>query len=117
MRAFILTEARGMQQIGVTADITSSRALDINDSGDVVGSFTVAAGDHAFKWNKSSGMMDLNTADSLNMGMLFIEAHAINSAGRILVLGETAHQMQSGINPSEHDRCAPAPPSNFLLTR
>ena len=116
MRAFIWTKAAGMQEIGVTPDIISSRALAINDSGDVVGSFTSASGDHAFRWNKASGIADLNTAKSLEMGILFIEAHAINSAGQILVLGETAHQMRSGANPSEHDRCAPAPPSNFLLT-
>jgi probable HAF family extracellular repeat protein len=116
MHAFIWTKAAGMQEIGVTPDVTSSRALDISDAGDVVGSFTSASGDHAFKWNNVWGIADLNTAESLNKGILFIEAHAINSAGQILVLGETAHQMHSGINPTEDHPCAPAPPSNFLLT-
>jgi len=62
------------------------------------------------------GNDDLNTADSLNIGMLFIEAHAINSAGQILVLGEAAHQAHTGTDPSEDYLCAPAPPSTLLLT-
>jgi probable HAF family extracellular repeat protein len=116
MRAFVWTKGEGMHEITTGPNGTSSRALDISDAGDVVGSFTSASGDRAFKWNSSSGMTDLNTADSLKMGMLFIEAHAINSAGQILVLGEAAHQTHTGTDYSEDYPCAPAPPSTFLLT-
>jgi len=116
MRAFVWTKREGMQEIGSGLGGTSSRALDINDAGDVVGSFASASGDHAFRWNRSSGMTDLNTEDFLKMGMLFIEAHAINSVGQILVLGEAAHQAHTGTDPSQDYPCAPAPPSTFLLT-
>jgi len=117
IHAFIWTKHSGMQEIKMLPGGTLSRALDISDSGDVVGSFTTASGDRAFKWNSQSGMVDLNTGDSLNLGMIFIEAHAINSAGQILVLGETVHQAHaSADSSSENYKCAPAPPSTFLLT-
>ncbi len=105
MRAFLWTQATGMQDLGVLPGGKSSRARSINDMGAVVGSSTSSSGDRAFIWTKQAGMRDLNSAASVTPGVVFVEAHAINYTGEILVMGgETASQ------------CAPAPPSSFLLT-
>ena len=111
LRAFLWTEAAGMQDLGVLPGGNSSRALDINDLGYVVGSSTSSSGDHAFIWTKQGGMSDLNSAASAGLGVVFVEAHAINYTGEILVMGKTTQ----GTALPEHQDCAPAPPSTFLL--
>ena len=58
-------------------------------------------------------MVDLNSAASANLGVLFIEAHAINSTGEILVMGKAAPSGEMGV-PEDHD-CAAAPRASFLL--
>jgi probable HAF family extracellular repeat protein len=118
MRAFLWTEASGMQDLGVLPGGDSSRALGINDMGTVVGSSTSSSGDRAFIWTKESGMMDLNSAASVPPGVVFVEAHAINSSGNILALGKMSeqHATQTSQNDVVHpDDCAAAPPASFLL--
>ena len=107
-----------MEELGILPGGNSSRALDINDSGVVVGSSTSSSGDHAFVWTRQTGIVDLNGADALNLGMVFIEAHAINSKGEILVMGRSAEEgdMNSATASTAGQHCAPAPPSTFLLT-
>jgi len=117
LRAFLWTAATGMQNLGVLPGGSSSRALDINDLGYVVGSSTTSSGDHAFIWTKQAGMTDLNSAASTALSIVFIEAHAINYTGQILVMGKAAPAVNaSGGTVPEHQDCAPAPPSSFLLT-
>jgi probable HAF family extracellular repeat protein len=115
LRAFLWTEATGMQNLGVLPGGNSSRALDINDLGYVVGSSASSSGDHAFIWTKQAGMTDLNSAASAALNVVFIEAHAINYTGEILVMGKVTHGSNGGIVLPEHQDCAPAPPSSFLL--
>jgi probable HAF family extracellular repeat protein len=113
MRAFLWTQATGMQDLGVLPGGNSSRALGINDMGAVVGSSTSSSGDRAFIWTKQGGMRDLNGAASVTLlGAVFVEAHAINDTGQIVVMG-MAMQSSGG---TAHQDCAPAPPSSFLLT-
>jgi probable HAF family extracellular repeat protein len=100
-----------MQDLGVLAGGNSSQALGINDMGAVVGSSTSSSGDRAFIWTKQAGMRDLNNAASVSSGVVFVEAHAINKAGQIIVMGSTMH----GSGKAAW-QCAPAPPSSFLLT-
>ena len=114
MRAFFWTQATGMQDLGVLPGGNSSRALGINDKGTVVGSSTGSSGDRAFIWTKEGGMRDLTSAASVNLGVVFVEAHAINNRGQILVMGGATHQ-SSGSGHAALG-CAPAPPSSFLLT-
>ncbi len=119
MRAFLWTQANGMQDVGVLAGGNSSRALDLNDNGEVVGSSTSSSGERAFIWTKQAGMIDLNSASSADLGVVFIEAHAINSKGEILVMGRTTHEpgmTSDTTTPGEPQICAPAPPSSFILT-
>jgi probable HAF family extracellular repeat protein len=118
VRAFIWSKESGMQALGVLPGGASSRALDISDLGEVVGSSTSASGEHAFVWTRQTGMTDLNGADALNLGVVFVEAHAINSKGEILVMGRSAEEgdMNSATASTAGQHCAPAPPSTFLLT-
>jgi probable HAF family extracellular repeat protein len=112
LRAFLWSESTGMQDLGVLPGGNSSRALDINDLGYVVGSSTSSSGDHAFIWTKQAGMSDLNSAASAGLGVVFVEAHAINYTGAIIILGKAT----PGGGTAEHQACNPAPPSSFLLT-
>ena len=118
MRAFLWTQATGMQDLGVLSGGNSSRALGINDMGAVVGSSTSSSGDRAFIWTKQAGMRDLNSAASaasVTLGVVFVEAHAINSTGQILVMGSSGAHGSHGSDEAA-PQCAPAPPSSFLLT-
>jgi probable HAF family extracellular repeat protein len=109
LRAFRWTAGNGMQNLGVLPGANTSRALDINDSGDVVGSSGTSSGDRAFIWTQAEGMKDLNSAASAELGVVFVEAHAINNLGQIVVMGKSTQESHG------HDDCAPAPPSTFLL--
>jgi probable HAF family extracellular repeat protein len=115
-RAFLWTKANGMQDLGVLPGGTVSRAADINDSGDVVGMSATSSGDHAFIWTRQEGMTDLNSAASAGLGVLLMEAHAVNNKGQILVMGKVGSESNAGAGSApEADHCAPAPPSTFLL--
>ena len=114
MRAFLWTQTTGMQDLGVLPGGNSSRALGINDMGAVVGSSTSSSGDRAFIWTKQAGMRDLNSAASVTLGVVFVEAHAINNTGQILVMGSAMHESHGSGEAAP--QCAPAPPSSFLLT-
>ncbi len=115
MRAFLWTEATGMQDLGVLPGGNSSRALGINDMGAVVGSSTSSSGDRAFIWTKEAGMRDLNNSASVTSGVMFVEAHAINNRGQILMMGSSGTHGSHGTGEAA-PQCAPAPPSSFLLT-
>ena len=118
MRAFLWTQASGMQDLGVLPGGNSSRALGINDKSTVVGSSTSSSGDHAFLWTKQTGMTDLNSAESINLDVVFIDAHAINEKGAIIASGRVMHEVDASGHTVATDaqQCAPAPPSTFLLT-
>jgi probable HAF family extracellular repeat protein len=117
-RAFIWSSSGGMQELGILPGGNSSRAMDINDRGEVVGSSSTYSGEHAFIYTKQMGIKDLNSADSAGCGFIFIEAHAINARGQVLVAGRSAHSpaMSNTTSSEDNEICAPAPPSSFLLT-
>jgi probable HAF family extracellular repeat protein len=112
MRAFIWTNGGGMEELGILPGGTSSRALGINDSGTVVGTSTTGLEDHAFVWQKQTSIVDLNDEGSAALGIMLVEAHAINRKGEILAMGKMDH----GDMAPAHQPCAPAPPLSFLLT-
>jgi probable HAF family extracellular repeat protein len=117
-RAFVWSREGGMQELGILAGRDSSRAMDINDSGEVVGTSANGMGERAFIWTKQRGIADLNSPASAALGFVFIEAHAINARGQIIVMGQSAHDsMMATATAAKADHiCAPAPPSSFLLT-
>jgi probable HAF family extracellular repeat protein len=114
MRAFLWTQATGMLDLGALAGGNSSQALGINDMGAVVGSSTSSSGDRAFIWTRQAGMRDLNSAAFVPFRVVFVEAHAINNAGQVLVMGVPMHESHSSGEAAP--QCAPAPPSSYLLT-
>jgi probable HAF family extracellular repeat protein len=108
-----------MQDLGVLPGARSSRALDVNDAGRVVGTCSGSSGEHAFIWTRDGGMKDLNDLVSTSLGVVLLEAHAINNNGQILVMGMDQHHSTAGVvvNGEEHSDCAAAPQAAFLLTR
>jgi probable HAF family extracellular repeat protein len=114
-RAFLWTKTTGMQNLGVLPGGNFSRALHINDDGVVVGASTSSSGDRAFLWRRGVGMRDLNEAVSNDVGAVFIEAHAINNKGQILVMGMTRDDPNTSANARSDNICAPAPEATYLL--
>ena len=81
-RAFVWSPASGMQDLGVPY----ARADDINDKGQVVGSFVAETGypsiAHLFLWSRSSGLRDLGSPDVPVEGHLSI-AGMLDDRGQI----------------------------------
>jgi probable HAF family extracellular repeat protein len=118
LHAFLWNKSAGMQDLGALPGGNASRALGINDSGSVVGTSNSFHGDHAFIWTKESGMLDLNNVATGGPGVVFVEAQAINSGGKILAVGNASQQNAPQIsqtNMVHPDDCAPAPAASFLL--
>lgn len=117
-RAFLWSKATGMQNLGVLPGGNFSRALDINDAEEVVGTSTSSSGERAFVWTRGAGIQDLNDALSSPVGVVFVEAHAINNKGQILVMG--TERGEAGVRDQTHAHqhivCAPAPEATYLLT-
>lgn len=63
-----------------------SSGMDINENNTVVGSSETEAGSHAFLWNATSGMEDLNDPD--NSQWVLMSATAINEQGDIVGTGQ-----------------------------
>ena len=95
-RAFLWTRREGMQDLGTLPGGTYSRALGMNDAGDVVGTSTSEKGPRAFRWTRRKGMHDLNAVSPLgDPDTVLSEAQAINQEGDIAAL--------SGAGEAEHD--------------
>jgi probable HAF family extracellular repeat protein len=76
-----------MQDLGTFPGGDYSRALAINDRGDVVGTSTSALGLRAVLWTQAGGMQDLNAALPAGAGLVLATAVAINAHGAIVALG------------------------------
>ena len=80
--AFLWDPNTGLQDLGTLPGGTGSRALGINNNGEVVGeSFTNSSltTGHAFRWTQAGGMQDLGT-----LGGVWSQAFLINSSGTIV---------------------------------
>ena len=102
-----------MEEDPDVSDRVSGRALGINDREVIVGTSTSSSGDRAIIWTRTAGIRDLNDQASLPFGVVLLEAHSINNAGQILVLGMNMHDQE---NEGTDVPCAPAPPFSYLLT-
>jgi hypothetical protein len=82
-----------MQDLGVLpADESQTRAYDINDSVQVVGTWLYSVPtkteSSAFIWTAAEGLIDLNTVlDSSGLGWAIIDGRAINNLGQIVGSG------------------------------
>lgn len=91
-QAFLWTAANGMTSLG---NLTpgdphgESLAKDINNLGQVVGwsYLSMLGADHAFLWDSSTGMIDLNTLIDPLGGWTLSAANGINELGQIVGYG------------------------------
>ncbi len=91
---------------------TSSRALAINDAGEIVGASSSLLGLRAVLWTRTGGITDLNTTIPTGGGFVLMEAVAINQLGVIVALGQDDHG--HGLDHGDHH--PEAPTRVFLLT-
>jgi probable HAF family extracellular repeat protein len=86
-----------MQDLGTLPGGDFSRALGINNRGQVVGTSTSSAGTRAFLWTSKGGMQDLNALIApLDLGLVLSEAQGINHVGQIAALRGRGEQAPSG---------------------
>jgi probable HAF family extracellular repeat protein len=87
----VLWQAGGLaiQDLGALAGGADSRARDVNNRGEVVGTSTSAQGSRAFIWTASTGMRDLNVLVNVP-GLVMTEALSVNKQGDIVVMGHDA---------------------------
>ena len=112
-RAFLWSRNGGMVNLGTLPGGIFSRALAINEPGDVVGRSDSPLGVRAVIWTRSGEMQDLNTLISASKNLVLIEAVSINNQGVILATGhdEEGDGTEHGHGHGGHE----APTRVFLL--
>jgi probable HAF family extracellular repeat protein len=82
-RASLWSSNTGTINLGTLPGGTYSRAIDINDAGQVVGTSYSSDGDRHFLWSSSTGMVDFSTLSGLDSNTPH-SITAINNAGQVL---------------------------------
>ncbi len=87
VRGFIWNEEDGFQELATLGG--TSRAFDINNAGQVVGSSVPEDSDvaHAFYWDADTGVLDLNDLIEPDSGWVLEKASSINDSGHIVGTG------------------------------
>lgn len=83
-----LYSGRHLINLGVPPSATSSRALALNDAGEIVGTAITASGRRAILWQNGT-MADLNDLTAHPAGVTLTEATAINGRGQICAVGRS----------------------------
>jgi probable HAF family extracellular repeat protein len=81
-----------MQDLGRLTGHKHSRALDISNSGEIIGTSIGPSGARAFIWTAKDGMHDLNLLIPTNLALRLIEAHAVNDRGEMIVFGTDSRE-------------------------
>src|SRR5262249_9804762 len=95
-RAFIWSRRDGMQDLGTLPGGSHSRALAINNRGDVVGNSESSFGGRAFLWQEDRGIRDRNGLVAGRSGFLLVEAVGVNDEGVIAALGIDSDGHENG---------------------
>ena len=91
-----------------------SQAFGTNDAGDVVGTSSTPDGEHAFLWNRSTGLQDLNSLVAPTSFVL-TKGVGINNLGVIVALGFDPADVPAGGNHDHESHELPV--RVFLLVR
>ncbi len=83
------------RDLGTLSGGTTSRARDIDDNDNVVGTSDSPIGNHAFLWTPAAGMQDLN-AFSTDAAIVLVDAMSISKQGVILAVGINKSDYPSG---------------------
>jgi probable HAF family extracellular repeat protein len=84
-----------LTDLGALPGGLTSRARDVADTGEVVGTSSTSNGNRAFLWSATRGMLDLNTLVS-DPALILIDAVSINKKGVILAIGIDASAIPPG---------------------
>jgi probable HAF family extracellular repeat protein len=105
---FVWTPGVGAVDVG-TVGLSYSYGLDLNDSGQLVGFFRVAAPgvvERAYTWTQAGGAIDLGTLGGINS-----RANGLNDADQIVGSAQTADGATHATIWQLPDSTPPAPPS------
>lgn len=100
-RAFLWTSQNGMQSLPALPGGSITRALGLNEAGEVVGSSGSDTGARAVLWSAKGEAQDLNTFVFLPPGVALLSAVGINARGQILALAgdiKDTHGFHEGSN-------------------
>ena len=119
-----ITGVKLLIDIGVTGGYGSSHSFGLNDKNQVVGSLdNQGVGSHAFLWDQSIGLLDLNSllSPSDQKAWTLTNATGINDSGQIVGQGLLNGQLHgyllnpvSGTFPFLSPGSVPAPPSLWM---
>ena len=89
-----------MEDLGTLPGGDFSRALAINEPGDVVGTSGSPRGARATLWARSGGIQDLNTLIPAGNNFVLTEAININNRGTILAIGHDDDGTETAMTPT-----------------
>ena len=103
-----------MEGLGTLTGGVYSRALAINEPGDIVGVSDSPVGNRAVLWTRQREMWDLNQLIPAGSNLVLTEAVSINNQGQILAIGQTG----KALSKQEHNHSREEEPTRVvLLTR
>jgi probable HAF family extracellular repeat protein len=93
-----------LTDLGTLPGGLTSRARDVSETGEVVGTSSTSNGNRAFLWSAARGMLDLNTLVS-DPALILIDAVSISKQGVILAISIDANAIPpgQGSDAEEHE--------------
>jgi probable HAF family extracellular repeat protein len=93
-----------LTDLGTLPGGLTSRARDVAENGEVVGTSSTSDGNHAFLWSAARGMLDLNTLVT-DQTLILIDAVSISKKGVIAAIAVDANAIPPGqsLHVEEHE--------------